>query len=165
MDMDKMMSSVRRLVKKFVQLDYCDSCCVPNLPTVDGVLYVAQMIEEPNGFRDGRANGVGFMQNCLLVATAVYTVVDYDCREEKIIGGRTWRIVNVAMARKVVARAIIEMLPDEAKCLFVRAFTDALEILGENPELTGEGSDRDKTVRACTCPKCREMATSEGFVA
>lgn len=133
--------------KAGIELCYCRYAMFPQIPYVQDVLYILQLSGEKdarnNYSPEGAANWSTYIENAVLVAAAVgYKVLGMEPYDE-------------AEARKIIAGAIIELCPAEARCFFNSAYAEATRIEGhEVPPKTAYA----KTLRrACSCLYCREV--------
>lgn len=122
------------LKKAGIRFDFCPNAVVPEIPYVEDVLFALRLTGEQKYYDFCVANHRTYVVNIGLVIAAVgHVIFDRDN-------------FNETESRKAIARAIIELCPEDAKCLFKSAYVEARKIIGEDvPPLT-----------ACTCPRCSE---------
>lgn len=121
---------------------------VPEIPYVQDVLYALRLSEQQKSYDFCVNNHATYVMNVGLVMAAiagdVLTMERYDEAE----------------ARKLIGRAILELVSERDKCLFNSAVTEAAEEAG-----TPLTSARDwlTLTTTCPCPAHREKARELGF--
>ncbi|MCR4278791.1 MAG: hypothetical protein NUV81_02715 [bacterium] len=131
-------------ISKFRKFAYCGSALTPEIPIVSDVLSVVWQDSSLDHFySDAISNFTTYADNVVLVAGAVNEDV---LRMPRTPDGE-------AQARKLVAEAIIELCPEEAKCLFNPAYAEALREAGKGVRISG--GDAVQLKAFCTCVKCR----------
>jgi len=135
-------------MKVDIYFDFCRDAVVPEIPRVQDVLYALRLTDEQKSFDFCRDNHATYIVNVGLVIVAIgYKVLSMERYDE-------------AVARKLIAEAIIALCPPEAKCLFNSAFVEAQEIFVGKPAPSKTASRRD-VLDACGCAECTRMATEE----
>ncbi|MBU1034367.1 hypothetical protein KKD42_01055 [Patescibacteria group bacterium] len=144
--------NLEMFVKAGIEFDFCRYAVFPQIPYVQDVLYILQLSDEKdahgNYCPDGARNWSSYIENATLVAAAVAT---------RVLGMERY---DESQARKIIAEAIIELCPPEARCLFNKAYYEAEEISGEEV-LPPKSASRDELLRACGCMSCREIMRNE----
>jgi len=139
---------LEELKKAGIRFDFCPNAVAPEIPYVEDVLFALRLTDEQKYFDFCVANHRTYIVNVGLVIAAVgYAIFD---REH----------YNEAESRKAIARAIIELCPEEAKCFFRSAYVEAKKIVGE--EVPPRGANRDEFSAACMCPRCSESGEEWG---
>ncbi|MBI2552004.1 hypothetical protein HYW17_01735 [Candidatus Uhrbacteria bacterium] len=141
--------NLETLKKAGIRFDYCRDGVFPQIPYTQDVLYVLQLSDEKDaqGYYgpEGARNWSTYIENVLLAAAAVASrVLNMERYDE-------------AAARKIIAEAIMELCPPEAKCLFNSAFVAAQEIFFMGEPALSRTADRETLLRACDCQKCRSI--------
>lgn len=127
--------NLEELKRAGIRFDFCPNAVAPEIPYVQDVLFALRLTDEQKNYDFCAANHVAYIVNVALVVAAVgYGVL---CMEP----------YDQAEAKKIIARAIIELCPEEAKCLFQSAYMEAKRIVGE---------EIPPADTACTCPRCNE---------
>lgn len=146
--------NVEFLRKYGIFFSYCSNAAFPQIPYVQDVLYVLQLSNDKDTHGNyspaGAANWGDYIENTTLVAAAVASKVLFMERYDE------------AAARKIIAQAIVDLCPSQARCLFNRPFVEAQD------ECTGKAvrsrtASRDEIIRACECPECRAIRANEGL--
>jgi len=137
--------------KPVVYFTYTMAAMFPQIPYVQDVLYVLQLSDKKDerGYYSpaGNANFGEYIRNLMLAAFwATNTNEALSRYPDKWV-------------RHLVAKAIIELCPPEAKCLFNPAFLIAFEELTDKP-VRYDGKNRKSLLEACGCPQC-ELAREE----
>lgn len=133
--------NLEELKKAGIHFDFCLNAVVPEIPYVQDVLFALRLTDEQKYFDFCVANCRTYIVNMGLVIAAVgYAIFDKDH-------------YNETESRKAIARAILDLCPEEAKCLFRSAYVEARKIVGE---------DIPPADAACTCPRCSESGGEWG---
>lgn len=140
--------NIETLKKDGIRFSYSRYAVFPQIPYVQDVLYVLQLTDEKhkrgNYGPEGAGNWPEYIANLMLVAAAVAGKVlfmeHYDEAQ--------------AQARKIIAEAIMDLCPPEAKCLFNSAFVSAQEEFTGVPAPSRTAS-RDMILRTCGCAECK----------
>lgn len=116
------------------------------------VLYVLQLSPDRHerGYYcpTGAANWSTYIENTLLVAAAVASrVLNMEHYDE-------------AKACKMIAKAIIDFCPPQAKCLFNSAFVEAQEEAEGMPSAF-RSADCETLRATCGCPECKKSYAEE----
>lgn len=138
--------SLRELKKSGITFTHSRYAGVPEIPHVQDVLYALRLSEQQRHFNFCLSNHPTYIENVGLVIAA--------------IAGSVLTAPDESEARKIIARAILDLTADKDKCLFNSAVTDASEEAGI--PLT-RSSDWAVLVSTCACPACRERALQAGF--
>ena len=140
--------NIETLKKAGICFDYCRNAMFPQIPYAQDVLYVVRLTKEKhergNYCSEGAANWATYIENLMLVAAAV---------APKVLNMERY---DEAEAKKIIAEAIMELCPPEAKCLFVDAFVAAQEIFVGKPAPSKTAS-RDEVLKACGCSECKRI--------
>ena len=132
---------LEELKKAGIRFDFCPNAVAPEIPYVEDVLFALRLTDEQKYYDFCVANHRTYIVNVGLVIAAVgYAVFDRDN-------------FNEAESRKAIARAIIELCPEEAKCFFRSAYMEAKRIVGE---------EIPPADAACLCPRCSESGGEWG---
>ena len=141
------MSTIEPL-EKFKKAGICFSystfAAVPEIPRVADVLFALRLSEHEENYSFCVNNHEIYVANVHLVAAAV-------CFEVLFM-----RPYDEAKARKIIAKAIVDLCPEEARCLFESAFVDAKIAAGEGLPVA-RSADRETLRWACVCRKCRQF--------
>ncbi len=136
--------NLEELKKAGIHFDFCPNAVAPEIPYVQDVLFALRLTDEQKCFDFCVANHRTYIVNVGLVIAAVgYAIFD---REH----------YNEAESRKAIARAIIDLCPEEAKCLFRSAYVEAKQIAGD--WVSPKGVDVRTLWKLCGCPRCRDKA-------
>lgn len=148
--------NIETLKKAGVCFSYCRFACFPQIPRVQDVLYVLQLTEEryARGYYSpaGTRNWGEYIANLMLVAAAVASKVLFMEHYDE------------AEARKIIAEAILELCPPEAKCLFNDAFVEAQEIFVGQPAPSRK-ADRETLLQTCGCEGCKQTLRERDYTA
>lgn len=123
---------------------YSGSAMYPQIPSVKDVLYVLKIEEKPDAYDIALANYYDYVGNvALVVAVTSHVVLDPN--------------LDTMTREMIVALSIIDLCPDEAKCLFNPRYVDALRVTNQDDELEralAPGASREDLIKACMCPEC-----------
>jgi len=140
--------NLAQLKKAGICFDFCPDAVVPEIPKVQDVLFAMRLVETDESYIFARDNHSTYVVNVGLVIAAV---------GHKVLGIRWDEEIT---RRQVIAKAIVELCPSEARCLFNSAYVDAKRIAGEAipmPEKPG----RDTLLEACECNSCVNLRFKE----
>lgn len=126
-------------------LGYNRFAVLPEIPRVADVMRALQKTEQEEAFDASRTSPSTYSLNVMLVAEAVRSDVAY------------FPGIEGQDAEWLIARAIIELCPEEARCLLVGAYVAAKRSAGETVEI--DGLSRAQIRRICTCERCRRSFT------
>jgi len=126
-----------------IRFSYCKFSTLPEIPCVTDVLYAMELGEKQECYSFCVGNHATYTENIGLVLAA--TAVNVLCQER----------YDEAIARKIIAEAILDLCPDEAKCLFNSAFVNAQEIASGVPAPSKTAKYKD-IVLACGCSSCKQ---------
>lgn len=144
--------NVETFKKAGIYFYYCRNAVFPQIPRVQDVLYVLQLADKKDARGNycpaGAANWGEYIANTVLVAAAVASKVLYMERYDE------------EQARKIIAEAILELCPPEAKCLFHDAFVEAQEVFVGQPA-PSRRADRETLLTSCGCANCHEIIHEE----
>lgn len=139
--------NLEMLKRAGICFSYCRFAVFPQIPYVQDVLYILQLSGKKDGHNyyspDGAANWSTYIENLVLLSAAVAS---------RVLGMERY---DEAEARKIIAEAIIDLCPPEAKCLFHSAFVEAQEIFVGQPA-PSRTADRETLLATCNCPECKE---------
>jgi len=143
------------MLKKFmdagIRFDYCEYAVYPQIPCIQDVLYALQFSDrkDDRGYYcpEGAANWGEYISNLMLASAAV---------ADELLTGR----YDEAEAKKLIAETILELCPDEAKCLFNGEYVDAKKLVDANTSDVTKMS-RDERLAACGCASCNKRAEHE----
>lgn len=136
--------NLEELKKAGIHFDFCPNAVVPEIPYVEDVLFALRLTDEQKCFDFCVENHRTYIVNIgLLIAAVGYAIFDKEH-------------YNETESRKAIARAIIELCPEEAKCFFRSAYVEAKKIVGE--WTPSEGAADKARWALCSCPRCRDKA-------
>lgn len=139
---------LQKLIDAGFRFSFSEDSVVPEIPRVIDVLYAMDLVEEQECYAFCVNNHAPYIENVGLVIAAV--AMDVLCPSVERY--------DEDEARKLIAKAIVALCPDETKCLFVGAYTDALRDADKNaPDVAG--MTRNEQILACGCARC--LATAE----
>jgi hypothetical protein len=127
---------------------HCRFAAVPEIPYVQDVLYALRLTDTQEYYDFCVSNHATYVINVGLVIAAVAGEV------------LTMERYDEAEARKMIARAILELTAERDKCLFNSAVIKAAQEAGT--PLT-DSTDWAILTSTCRCPQCRERASEMGF--
>ncbi len=131
---------LQQLLNAGICFDYCPDACVPEIPYVQDVLFALTLAKEDKCYRFCTCNHITYVRNVHMVASAVA----YD-----VLGMENYDRVR---ARKIIARAIVVLCPDEAQCV---KFHKAYELAVREADGNADSHDPD------TCPGCLARGKAE----
>jgi hypothetical protein len=141
--------NLEELKRAGIHFDFCPNAVAPEIPYVQDVLFALRLTDEQKYFDFCVANHRTYIVNVGLVIAAVgYVIFD---REH----------YNEAESRKAIARAILELCPEEARCLHRSAYIEARKIARE--AIPPEGMSREQLLKRCSCPLCELTRLHDGF--
>lgn len=144
--------NLETLKKAGIGFSYSRNGVFPQIPRVQDVLFVLQLTDKKdvkNYYSPvGAANWGTYIANLMLVAAAVASKLFY------------MRGFSEATAKRIVAEAILELCPPEAKCLFHDAFVEAQEIFTGQPAPSRNAS-RETLLATCGCSDCKNTPPRE----
>ena len=130
------------LKKAGIRFDYCPDAVVPEIPYVQDVLYAMQLSDEQKNYDFCHGNHATYIVNVgLVIAAAGYQVLCMG-------------LYNEVKARSIIAKTIVDLCPEEAKCFFNSAFVEAKIMAGEELPVA-LSADREALQKACACPEHR----------
>lgn len=138
--------NVQDLKKNGVCFNYSVNTTDPQIPRVKDVQYALRLTDQDNGFRYCMNKQPAYITNVMVVSAAV------AC---EILGKRER---DTYAEERVIAQAIVDLCPDEAKCLFNPAFAEAWATLGHEVKRTS----REQLWMQCGCQSCRAAMAHEG---
>lgn len=148
--------NIETLKKAGIYLYYCRNAMFPQIPRVQDVLCILQLADEKDAHGyycpAGAANWGEYIANSVLVAAAVATKVFYMERYDEV------------EARKMIAEAILELCPPEARCLFHDAFVEAQEIF-VGQRAPSRITDRETLLQTCGCEECKRTIRERSYTA
>jgi len=136
--------NTQELKKAGVRFSYSANAMVPEIPYIQDVLYALHLVEFGKRFDFCLGSHPPYVSNVMLAAAAA-TYGIHDAQERKEYD-------------RIIAQAIVDLCPDEAKCLFNPAYAEAWAALGHEVKLTS----REQLLLQCGCPRCRAMLAHEG---
>lgn len=135
---------LEELKRAGIRFDFCPDAVVPEIPYVEDVLFALRRTNEQKYYDFCVSNHRTYIVNVGLVIAAVsYAIFAAERYDE-------------AEARRIIARAILELCPEEAKCLFNSAYVEAKKIVGE--DVPPKDVDVKTLWQLCGCPRCRDRA-------
>jgi len=141
-DFDKLMGAKFRFA-------YSQASMMPEIPSVEDVLYVLRVLDESKNFSMAMSNHTVYVRNVMLAAFAVSSDVleldPFDMRE----------------AERIVAKAIVALCPEEAKCLFVQAYVNARTKMSDM--VPSRVLSADALRSDCGCVECRRVTAGLSF--
>lgn len=126
---------------------YSPYATTPQIPSVTDVLYVLGLSKEDKYY------GMCERLHRLYVDNVNFVL--------NVVGFEVAGLLpcNEAAARRAIARAIIDLCPEKARCLFNPEFVEAKVALGEEvPPRTANVHERR---RACDCQDCRQQSSTD----
>ena len=113
---------------------------IPQIPRVQDVLFALKLSERQEYYSScARNSDFCYIQNVHIVVAAV---------GDRVNG--LWSSSNEVEARRVVAQAIVDFCPEEARCLLRDAFVSAKRLA--EGDLSALSTDESVLMDACTCP-------------
>lgn len=145
---------LNKLINADIRLSYSEYACFPQIPYTQDVLYALQLSDRKDEREYYSPAGAGnwgtYIVNLMLVTAAVGD--DVLCMEPYDEPG----------ARKMIAKAIIDLCPEEAKCLFDHAYAEARKLIDEDmPDVVR--IQRDELLLVCGCRRCVQRIEDEGI--
>lgn len=122
-------------------LAYPKNTWAQRLPEIQDVLYVLRLTEEQRSFTPFQDVNPAYIRNTLLVAAAVSDVI-YDAHQK-----------DPEQARRIIATAIVELAPKEARCLRNQDFAAARTVL----DRALENKAQEEMVDVCECESCSNL--------
>ena len=125
--------NLETLKKAGICFDYNPTVNTPEIPRVMDVLFAMSLTNRDLGYYSLsiKNNHPTYVKNVSLVIVAVATeIFGLRCRDGKA-------------AKKIIAKAILELCPPEARCLHKIAFSSAVRLAGED------------ATKPCECPSCQ----------
>lgn len=141
---------LNRIKNGNVRFVYSIYAVVPEIPIVIDVLFALRLSDEQKYYWFASANHETYISNVHLAAAAVGTSI-YLMRPQ----------VDKDKARKMIARAIVDLCPPKAACLFNHAYTKALDELDKNP--IQKKWTRNDRIAACSCSQCGQRRIEESI--
>lgn len=143
--------NIEQMKSAGVRFSYTPEGMFPQIPYTQDVLYILQLVDALHNRGAYNPSGVmnfpTYTQNLLLVASCVSEVLCMDPFDGD-------------QARKVVAEAILDLCPDDAKCLFHTAFVDAQENFVGMPA-PSKNMTRYELLCTCVCAACQKALRNE----
>ncbi len=131
---------------------YSGSAMYPQIPSVKDVLYVLRIEEKPDVYQSALGNHYDYVSNVALVVSAVaFNVLD--------------DMLDTMTREMVVALAIIDLCPDEARCLSNPRYADVFRIVNQDPSLEpalAPDATREILQGFCTCPAHGKAGAAQG---
>ncbi len=124
---------------------YYGDATVPEIPYVQDVLYVFRLSDKEARYEFGLEHHPPYISNVLMTAARVADrLFRLDERDD-------------AARKKLIAETVIELCPEEARCLFNPAYAEALRMSGQYvPTVLTE-----QTGPQCGCCRCRIRRAQE----
>lgn len=139
--------NIDTLKKAAVCFSHCRDAGVPEIPYIQDVLYVLEISADQHAYTFGVRNHSTYIVNVCLAAAAVgHDVLNMEKYDE-------------IKARKIVARAILDLCTNEDRCLFNPSVCEAMKELGHIVPAA-----RDDLIRTCNCPSCKRRCKEEGLM-
>lgn len=139
-----------RVIDKFqksrIFFSYHSDALATEIPRVADVLYVLRLSYENEEYY---SNHEVYVANVHLVAAAICHEVTFMQPYDK------------ALARRIIAVAIVDLCPNEARCLLNSAFAEAKLLAGD--KVPASTANREALLRACTCLKCWRICQLADF--
>jgi hypothetical protein len=136
--------NVQDLKQAGLRFSYTGSTTVPEIPYIQDVLVTLRLANRDQHLEFDLSKHPPYTVNVLLVALAVAETI-HTARE------RGWH-------KETIAQAIVDLCPDQAKCLFNPAYAEAWATLGHDVKRTS----REQLWLQCGCPRCRAALAHEG---
>lgn len=142
--MSKKMEEENRPVKADFYV-YHGHAIVPEIPYVQDIMYVFRLSDEDMFYEFGLEHHPPYIRNVVMTAARVADKL-FQLDE-----------LDDATRQKLTAETIIELCPEEARCLFNPAYSEALALTGKHiPRIN------HKQLRLqCGCCRCRIRQTQE----
>lgn len=134
---------VAELKQTGYRFSFCRACMMPEIPRVVDVLYALRFFEEQEYYDYCAANHQTYIENVMYVAAAVCDAV------------LALKPYNAAKVEQIIAAAIAELCPDEARCLNVPGYYAARKVMGD--EIPPLSATTETMQQACGCAQCQEM--------
>lgn len=133
-------------------LFFTEHAMIPQIPRVQDVLHALRYADTPDALGYYSTVGAGnwplYIANVIHIADVV--VLDLLALEP----------YDHDQARKIVAQAIMDRLPAEAKCLFVSEFVELQEIV-VGTKAPSRTSSRSEILKVCGCSSCARNLREE----
>lgn len=144
--------NIETFKKAGIAFDHSHHTVVPEIPYVQDVLFAMRMSDEQKYYEFCVNNHATYVVNVGLVIAAVgYDVLCMEPYDE-------------AAARKIIARAILELTSPEDKCLFNTALAEAAETVTGQPA-PSKTADCETLLASCGCAECKETVRERGYAA
>ncbi|MDD5726527.1 MAG: hypothetical protein PHC53_03940 [Patescibacteria group bacterium] len=130
----------KEVLKSGIRFSHCINAAVPEIPRVQDVLFALRLTDEQDYYEFCRSNHELYNMNVHLAAAA--------CAFEVMI----MRPYDESAARKLIAQVIVDLCPEDARCVEFPAYKEAMQIAGiELPPHTDD------------CPRCLLFLEQEDY--
>lgn len=123
-----------------LRLKYDENSRIPQIPYAQDVLYVMQLSNEEIHYSICLPRHASYVANTLLVAACVATEIIHP------------KAINRSDMFKAIARVIVSLCPEQARCLLVPGFAEAQRILGLAETKNRRPAELE---HLCVCNHCR----------
>jgi hypothetical protein len=130
------------------RFSYCSNAMVPKIPSAQDVLFALRLSKQEDVYSFCRGNHEVYVDNVQLVVDKIGAMVK-----------SVWP--NEVKAKQVIAKAIVDLCPEEARCLFNTAYVEAKIMAGQEHWEVVLSSCAEILRQTCTCPEHRQPATEE----
>lgn len=140
---------IENLKKAGIRFSFCPQAAVPEIPRVQDVLYAMKLSPEQINYDFCVSNHSTYVVNVgLAIYACGYEVLGMEKYDEN-------------KAREIIAKAILELCPENARCLFNSAFVEARKLakLPDVPKAENAAALR----KICGCPRCKETDLELGI--
>ncbi|MFH0780050.1 MAG: hypothetical protein V1928_04325 [Parcubacteria group bacterium] len=141
--------NLENLKKAGIRFNYCRQAVVPEIPRVQDVLYAMKLSPEQINYDFCVSNHSIYVANVGLAifacGNAVLGLEKYDETE----------------ARKIIAKTILDLCPDIARCLFNNAFVEARKLALQLDVPKAENAAALRKI--CGCPECKQIDRELGI--
>lgn len=111
--------NVTTFLKANISLESSHFVTEPEIPFVQDILFALRLSEKQIAFDAGLGSHSAYIVNaCLTAASVAHEIVSMEFFDE-------------GKARLIIARAIIALCPEEAKCFYKKGYVDAMQTLGQ----------------------------------
>jgi hypothetical protein len=123
------------------RFSYCPNAMVPEIPCMQDVLFALGLSKEQKHYDFCKGNHEVYVDNVQLVVGKIGATVKSVWSDE-------------ARVKRIIAQAIVDLCPPEARCLFNIAYVEAKIVAGKKGWEVVLNSSSEVLRQACTCPRC-----------
>ena len=135
---------IQDMKKAGFRFSHTNSATIPEIPFIQDVLFTLQLTDRDRNYGACLVHHPPYTANVLLVAAGVAEHIRIAHQD--------------GLHKQTIAQAIVDLCPDEAKCLFIPAYAEAWATLGHEVKRTS----REQLWLQCGCPRCRAALAHEG---